>query len=155
MRLQLIKFEDIDQWGILNSTTETMLPFTFHDHLHGLLWLAFVHLEHLQSDPKMQEFYHLIILRWLDAIAPVYRRKAGKFENDVRFSSIIGERVIPDAWARALVDTPDWEEEQFRRPPELLCSDLIVLLELPKYAETTARYLLDQFGEWEPKKVKL
>ena len=150
MRLQLVKFEDLEQWGILNSTMETMLPFTFHDQLHGLLWLAFVELEGLRFDSKMQEHYHTTILRWLNDVAPHYRRPSGKWENGVRFPSITGDRIIPDSWALALVDRMEWDEESMARKPELLIADLIELLEMPKYQESTARYLLEQFGEWEP-----
>lgn len=150
MKLCLVKFEERKQWGILNSTMETMLPFTFHDHLHGLLWLAFVELEKIGYDSKMQEHYHRLVLRWLDAVAPHYRRPAGKFENGLRFSSLTGDRILPDAWAAGIVDTADWDQESLARPRELVEVELIADLETGRRG--VAEFLLEQFGEWEPAK---
>lgn len=152
MRLELVKFEDLEKWAVLNSTMETMLPYTFDDHLHALLWLAFVNVEGLRSEPNMLALYHREILRWLDDVAPHYRSPAGTWPNGQRFPARTGDRIIPDAWAVALVDRSEWDEESLARPVELPVSDLEDLVESPKHWESAARYLVEQFGEWEPAK---
>jgi len=156
MGLRLIKFEkndawSTDAWAVINSTTDTMLRPVFFDELQALLWLAYAEKYVLKYDANKQENIASQLLVWLDEVAPRYHKPAGRFPNGVRFPAVTGDRIFPDAWAKALVDTSGWDEEA-AQAVELREWELVERL-WSRDAQPAIDYLFEQFGEWEPKKA--
>lgn len=146
MGLRIVKLEDYERWAVIDSVYETMLKQTFCDKVHALLFVAYVDrwaLKHKEND-KEQIFSAL--LKWLNEVAPRYR-SAPRLSCGVWIPGPERDRILPDAWAHALVDTSHYDEEALARPREFSEVELIEYLESPR-AKDTENYLLEQFGTW-------
>lgn len=156
MALQLVKFEkndawSTDAWAVINTVMDSMLPDVFFDELQGLLLIAYINECGLKYDSREQHRIAGLLLQWLDDVAPHALREVYLLPGK-KVMRREGDREIPESWAKALIDTSDWDEDALARPLDLPVDELMEKL-WSRDSEDAYRFLLEQFGEWEPKKV--
>lgn len=172
MSLQLIKFEDNDAlpggtWAVFDTVSDTLFRNVFFDELQGLIFVGCVERDGLKYQDSLKHSWLAGQIRsWLNEVAP--RGEQTHYllpASSIRKTALIkvertGPRHIPDEWAAALCNLEDWEwqEEEggptIQRKPELGEQELIDMLGSRSGYEKAIRFLLEEFGNWEPARTR-